>query len=393
MTDAKKIGVLLTARPEGGAFQYTQAILEAALALPADKYSIVVAYSDPSWLDFIRGRAPSIRLNDSLWSRILNRIWHEARLPVSAWRKVAAPLDASMRALVAERCDLWICPNHDRYSFRAEIPALGTVHDLMHRYEPSYSEVSDNGEYASREFHFLETCRWSRGVLVDSRVGKEQLEESYEVSPEKVFVLPFVAPRYIYDHDATTEAGLAERYSLPEKYFFYPAQFYTHKNHPALITALAMMRDSHPDVRLVLVGRKERNGFEKVQQMVHDLGLDDNVLFLGYVPDSDMPGLYRRARALVMPTFFGPTNIPQLEAFAMGCPVATSRIYGIPEQVGDAALLFDPHSVEEIHQCMVRLWTDDDLCATLAERGKRHAREWGPPQFRDRLQDVIEALT
>jgi glycosyltransferase involved in cell wall biosynthesis len=94
-----------------------------------------------------------------------------------------------------------------------------------------------------------------------------------------------------------------------------------------------------------------------------------------------------------MPTFFGPTNIPQLEAFAMGCPVATSRIYGIPEQVGDAALLFDPHSVDEIHECMVQLWTDDLLCETLAERGRRHAREWGPPQFRDRLQQVIDAVT
>jgi glycosyltransferase involved in cell wall biosynthesis len=393
MNEMKKIGVLLTARPEGGAFQYTQAVLEAALALPSDQYSIVLAYRDPFWLDLIRGRARAIHLPDSLWGRALNRFWHEARLPVSAWRKVAAPLDANMRALVAEQCDLWICPNQDRYSFRVEIPALGTIHDLMHRYEPSYAEVSDNGEYASREFHFSETCRWSRGVLVDSSVGKQQVEESYGIAPEKVFVLPFVAPRYIYDHDSSADAAIAERYSLPEKYFFYPAQFYTHKNHPGLIAALARMRESHPDVRLVLVGLKERNGFAKVQQLVEENGLGENVLFLGYVPDAHMPTLYRRARALVMPTFFGPTNIPQLEAFAMGCPVATSRIYGIPEQVGDAALLFDPHSVDEIHDCMVRLWTDDELCATLADRGRRHAQEWGPPQFSNRLRDVIDALT
>ncbi|HYN80924.1 MAG TPA: glycosyltransferase family 1 protein [Gemmatimonadaceae bacterium] len=389
----KRIGVLLTARPVGGAFQYTQAILEAALELPRDRYSIVLAYSDPSWLDVIRDRARAFRLNDSLWSRLLNRIWHEARLPVSAWRKFAAPFDSNMRTLVAERCDLWICPNHDRYAFRAEIPALGTVHDLMHRYEPSYSEVSENGEYAAREFHFSETCRWSKGILVDSRVGKEQVQASYGVPPGKVFVLPYIAPGYIYDHDAAADAGLEQCYSLPSKYFFYPAQFYTHKNHRALIAALARMRESHPDVKLVLVGLKERNGFPIVQQLVEENGLGDNVLFLGYVPDTDIPGLYRRARALVMPTFFGPTNIPQLEAFAMGCPVATSRIYGIPEQVGDAALLFDPHSVDEIHECMVRLWTDDRLCATLAERGRKHAREWGPPQFRDRLLEVVEALT
>jgi glycosyltransferase involved in cell wall biosynthesis len=389
----KKIGVLLTARPEGGAFQYSQALLEAAIELPSDSYSVVLACYDPFWLDLIRGRRPTLQLRDSLWSRLINRISHEARLPVWAWRKYAAPFDASMRALVAEQCDLWICPSHERHAFRAEIPALGSVHDLMHRYEPSYSEVFENGEYAAREFHFSETCRWSKGVLVDSPVGKQQLEESYGIAPGKVFVLPFIAPRYIYDHDPAADDGVVERYSLPPKYFFYPAQFYSHKNHPALIAALARMRDSHPDVRLVLVGRQERNGFERVQQMVRDHGLGENVLFLGYVPDNDMPQLYRRARALVMPTFFGPTNIPPLEAFAMGCPVATSRIYGIPDQLGDAALLFDPHSVDEIHECLERLWTDDRLCATLAERGRRHAQQWGPPQFTDRLRDVIEALT
>ena len=53
----------------------------------------------------------------------------------------------------------------------------------------------------------------------------------------------------------------------------------------------------------------------------------------------------------------------------------------------------DPHSVDEIHDCMVRLWTDDKLCATLAERGRQHARDWGPPQFSNRLRDVIDALT
>jgi glycosyltransferase involved in cell wall biosynthesis len=389
----KKIGVLLTARPVGGSFQYAQAILEAVLALPRDRYSIVLAYNDPFWPGLVRDRARTIRLHDSLWTRLLNRAWHEAGLSVSAWRKFAAPLDPGMRALVAEQCDLWICPNHDRYAFRVEIRALGTVHDLMHRYEPSYSEVSENGEYEAREFHFSETCRWSRGILVDSPVGKAQVEESYGVPPEKVFVLPYIAPRYIYDHDSAADNALVERYSLPAKYFFYPAQFYTHKNHRALVAALARMREVYPDVRLVLVGLKERNGFAGVEQLVREHNLDDNVLVLGYVPDADMPGLYSRARALVMPTFFGPTNIPQLEAFAMGCPVATSRIYGIPEQVGDAALLFDPHSVDEIHDCLVRLWTDDELCATLAERGKRRVEEWGPPQFGARLREVIEALT
>lgn len=388
----KKIGVLLSASPGGGAFQYTQAMLNAVLAFPPE-YEITAAVGDALWLDVLPKRVKIVRLVDTTLTRALNKVWHLSRLPQSLWRKTAAKLDSNVRTLQSAGCDLWICPNHDRFVFRAPVPTLGTVHDLMHRYERQFPEVSENGEYEAREFHFSETSRWAKGVLVDSEVGKAQLIESYHVSPEKVFVLPYIPPAYVYTSDPSRDVRLIERYNLPEKYFFYPAQFYRHKNHVALIDAIARLKSSHPDVHLVLVGTKERNGFADVQAQVKRLGLEDNVQFLGYVPDEDMPALYRAARALVMPTYFGPTNIPQLEAFALGCPVATSRIYGIPAQVGDAALLFDPSSVDEILSCLTRLWEDDALCRLLVEKGKQHAATWGPSQFRDKLVKIVEALT
>ena len=388
----KRIGVVLTAGPGGGSFQYSQTILEAMLALPREQYGIVAAYLDPLWLAQLDKDATAIKLNDSGWNRGLNRAWHLTHLPISAWRRSAALLDTNIRALRAADCDLWVCPNHDRYAFRSGLPTLGTVHDLMHRYEPSFPEVSEEGEFERREFHFRETCRWSRGVLVDSEVGKQQLRESYAIAEDRVFVLPYIAPPYIRASAPTDDATLDSRYDLPEKFFFYPAQFYRHKNHRALIEAVALMKEGQPDVRVVLVGARERNGYEEVRALVDATGLTDNVMFRGYVPDSDMPGFYRRARALVMPTFFGPTNIPPLEAFALGCPVATSRIYGVPAQLGDAALLFDPNSVEELHDCLVRLWRDDSLCASLAEKGRERSRAWGPQQFAGRFAEIVGRL-
>jgi glycosyltransferase involved in cell wall biosynthesis len=152
------------------------------------------------------------------------------------------------------------------------------------------------------------------------------------------------------------------------------------------------LRERYPDIRLVLAGSRQ-NGYDAAVQAVKKLGIEENVVFLGYVPDDRMFELYRRARALIMPSYFGPTNIPQLEAFVAGCPVAVSRVYGVPDQVGDAALLFDPASVDEIAACMERLWTDDNLCAELVEKGRHHAEPVGPTQFRDRLQAIIESLT
>jgi glycosyltransferase involved in cell wall biosynthesis len=225
-------------------------------------------------------------------------------------------------------------------------------------------------------------------VAVDSEVGKNQLIEAYGISPEKVFPLPYIAPKYIYDDNPVTELP----YDLPEKYFFYPATFWLHKNHAGLFSALAKLKHRYPDMRLVLAGAKQ-NGYEEAVKQVEALGIRDNVIFLGYVPDEHMFELYRRARALIMPSFFGPTNIPQLEAFVAGCPVAVAGIYGIPDQVGDAALLFNPKSTDEIANAMERLWTDDALCARLIEKGKERARQWGPVQFSKRLQEIVDKLT
>jgi glycosyltransferase involved in cell wall biosynthesis len=123
--------------------------------------------------------------------------------------------------------------------------------------------------------------------------------------------------------------------------------------------------------------------------LAHRLGLSDQVHHLGRVPDEVMSGLYAEALALVMPTFFGPTNIPPLEAWAFGCPVLCSDIRGIREQIGDAGLLVPPRSTEAIAEGMYRLWTDRHLRHQLAARGRRRLAEYTPEDFRRRLADII----
>ena len=103
-----------------------------------------------------------------------------------------------------------------------------------------------------------------------------------------------------------------------------------------------------------------------------------------------MSGLYAEAAALVMPTFFGPTNIPVLEAWALGCPVLTSDIRGIREQVRDAAMLVDPRSIESLADGISRLWTDERLAQALARRGRRRLAAYTPADYRRRLIEILE---
>jgi glycosyltransferase involved in cell wall biosynthesis len=236
---------------------------------------------------------------------------------------------------------------------------------------------------------FSNVCRWAKGILVDSEVGRQQVAESYGTPLERIHVLPFVAAPYI--RETQTLPDFDVRYPLPAKFIFYPAQFWEHKNHKRLISAIASLKNELPDLALVLAG-SPKNAYDSVIRLVNELGLTNDVHFLGYVPDAYMPELYRRARALVMPTFYGPTNIPPLEAFVVGCPVAISGTYAMPEQAGGAALLFDPKSEPEIADCIYRLWTDDRLCAELKETGKQQAANWGQQQYNARFLQIIDQV-
>ncbi|MCU1302742.1 MAG: glycosyl transferase group 1 [Candidatus Sulfotelmatobacter sp.] len=388
----KKIGLFLNARPqEGGMFQYAVAMLAALRVLPADEYSLVIAYADDAWRERVLGcGCSSFPVGFGMFKNWLVKI--PAFLPAyfDSWDRATTLFSGWGGSLLRQKCDLWLFPRQEVWSALFPLPVLASVHDLMHRYEPHFPETSSYRRTHYRDAYLRRVCQRARGILVDSEIGKQQVQQSYGTENSRLFVLPYIAGDHLSDGGKGSD--FEKKYQLPSKYVFYPAQFWEHKNHVRLVQAIAALREDLPDIRMVLVG-SEKNGGSAARKEVEKLGLQRYVRFSGYVPDSDIANFYRRARGLVLPTLFGPTNIPPLEAFALGCPVAVSKVYGMPEQVGDAGLLFDPYSVESIASSIRQLWLDDDLCQTLRRRGKARAAAWGPQQFATSLHGVIQQLT
>lgn len=386
----KTVGLFLASVPtDGGAYQYSLSMLAAVVKLTELGYDTVVVCTNQHWREHLRRYPlPVIFRPVTTFQQLVLKCVKFGVVPLRFWRSICARVSPIAHVLVEQRCELWIFPSQDEWAYAAPVNALGTIHDLMHRYESRFPEVSSWGKYTRRELHYHKLCKWTKALLVDSQVGKQQVIESYGTSAERIFVLPFVAPDYIYAQQQTN-AKFAGKYKLPKKFIFYPAQFWQHKNHARLVQAVASLSHDITDLALVLIGSR-KNNYDAVRDLVHRLGVADQVHFLDYVPNDDMANLYQRARAMIMPTFFGPTNIPPLEAFATGCPTAVSNIYGMAEQVGDAALLFDPESVSEIAQAIKSLWLDDDLCSTLAEKGKRRHSVWNQQQFNEKVREIVD---
>jgi glycosyltransferase involved in cell wall biosynthesis len=295
--------------------------------------------------------------------------------------------------------DLMLYPTGNPLSFETGLPYVLAIHDLQHRLQPEFPEVAANGEWEWREYRFRNGARYATLLLADSEVGKEDILTCYGpdgVTPDRVKVLPFLPACYLtVEVPASERQRVRMRYALPERYLFYPAQFWPHKNHIRLVQALGLLKQtSQLTIPLVFCGSYtgaiREATFREVMRLSAELGLAGEVRYLGYAPDADMSGLYASAAALVMPTFFGPTNIPVLEAWAFGCPVLTSDIRGIREHVGGAALLADPASVEAIAAGLQRLWTDRELGRTLADLGRRRLAAYTPEEYRRRLIAIVE---
>jgi len=237
------------------------------------------------------------------------------------------------------------------------VPVFATVLDLGHRQLPFFPEVSRSGwDWESRESHYRHVLPRAARIFTGTHTGKEQIVRCYGVDPGNIVVNPFPAPELAGGDGPGQDDDVLTRYALTPGFLFYPAQFWPHKNHVNLLLALRRLEQEHnlaPD--LVLTGSDQGN-LAHVRAVTDELGLQQRVKFLGFVPQSDLAALYRHAAALVFPSFLGPDNLPPLEAFSLGCPVVASRIEGAEEQLGRKTVeFFDPAQPGEMAAAIARV--------------------------------------
>jgi glycosyltransferase involved in cell wall biosynthesis len=164
------------------------------------------------------------------------------------------------------------------------------------------------------------------------------------------------------------EPALLEPYGLtPGDYLFYPAQFWPHKNHITLIDTLLLLRNAGKPFKLVLTGSDKGNR-SHVENYASYRGLKDFVIFAGFVDRPVLHQLYFNAFAMVFASLLGPDNLPPLEAMAVNCPVVSAAFNGAREQMGEAALFFEPLDAAEAASQIMKL-ADPQLRQSLVTHG------------------------
>ena len=291
------------------------------------------------------------------------------------------------KLLLAHKIELLYFPSPSY--FPSKIPYITTVWDLAHKNYPFFPEVSYSGQsWVARQIGYKAQISRAAYVITGTQVGKQEIIKYYNVAEDRVVPIPFPVPSYI---QANTIGEKKDEPLLKTKspYIFYPAQFWPHKNHANLLLGLKELKaEFQLELTLILTGSDKGNR-TYIEELINRYELADSVSILGFVSQEKIISLYQNALCMVFPTFFGPDNLPPLEAFALGCPVLASRIPGAEEQLEDACLFFDPLSPTDIARSINQIYRDTNLKSTLIQKGKKLAKSRNMQLYMEKLSKLI----
>lgn len=227
-------------------------------------------------------------------------------------------------------------------------------------------------------------------IITLSASTQNDLCRHFGMASERVRVAYPYAPS-IFKPDVR-QAQIAARYKLPAAYLLYLGTLEPRKNIPTLLRAFALAKQRGALPHALVIAGQRGWLYQDIFRTVEQLGLKEHVIFLGYVPDEDLPALYSGADLFAYLSWYEGFGLPVLEAMACGTPVLVSNVSALPEVVGDAGLLVAPNDLEQAATEMLRILSDADLRRELSARGLARAQFFSQERFARGILQVYEEV-
>jgi len=225
----------------------------------------------------------------------------------------------------------------------------------MHKHGFAFPEVTANYIPEYRDLLYLNLCAKAKVVISESSAGRNDIlryygdiVEAHRIHTIDMLPISFSELGGLINLSETPSRKVLEL--VGSQYFLYPAQFWEHKNHITILRAARLLINSGvTKFKCVFTGTYSdfytATNFKKLQNEVQELGLENYVSFLGFVSDVDLRFLYLHAQGLLFPSYFGPSNLPPLEAIYLNCPVVAADVYGMREFLADKVQMVEPDDI------------------------------------------------
>jgi glycosyltransferase involved in cell wall biosynthesis len=274
----------------------------------------------------------------------------------------------------------------------APCPVVATIHDLSFEHLP---ETFNRRSWMQLRLTVRRTARMAAHIITPSEFSRRDLVETYNVAPERVSVTRAAAAPHFRPAPPQAVAEVKRRYGIEGDYVLAVGSIQPRKNLVRLVRAYSDLRRrrSHDKLpQLVIVGKRAWL-YGETLRAVEQSGVASNVIFTGYVPESDLPALYTGALCFIYPSYFEGFGLPPLEAMQCGTAVVTGDRTSLPEVVGDAGLLVNPFDEDAIGAAIARLIDDGELRAQLGLRGRERAALFNWTETARQTLQVYEQAT
>lgn len=263
-------------------------------------------------------------------------------------------------------------------------PYIFTIWDLGEKTASCFPEVRQYDGLFHREHMVRKMAGGAAYVTIANETGRREIVENYHISPDKIRLVQFPIADFCYGEEKKPDLA------MPEHYFLYPAQFWAHKNHVCIIDALKILREQYEIKANVIFTGSDHGNLDYIKEYARDAGVEEQIIYTGFVEDTALKYLYRHADALVYASLMGPNNMPPMEAAYLGCPVIITDLPGHREEMQDGALYFNGYHPEELAEQMRKAIRKDPEIEEVQKYATRLAEEFNKIDGFEQICGIID---
>jgi len=320
----------------------------------------------------------------ALYRNIFNKPSHLKLLS-----KLSVRLNPYGKYINHSQVDLLHVPQQYSPIYNADVPVIITMHDIQEYHYPEYFTTAQK---LHRKTNNINAINESDHIIVSFDHIKNDLLKYFDVTESKISVCPPpFAEDWFLSKSITSIDDLKSKFQIADEFILYPAATWKHKNHSSLFKALSLLNKEGLKVQLICTGNKT-DYFEELQKEIEELGLNDQVKFLGIVSEEDLIGLYKCTSLVVIPTKYEAGSGPLYEAMRYSVPVICSNVTSLPDTMGNSNFVFNPHSVDEIASLIKEMLTESDFRKENLENSKRRMESLKAVDYTKNFIDVYKKV-
>lgn len=262
------------------------------------------------------------------------------------------------RELIKDNIDLvcFLSPSYDSFYFN-KLNYIINIWDNCHIEHPEFPEIRNNFEFEKREILYNRILKKSTAIIVDSDQTKKNLKKRYLINPSKIKVNNF---QNVLSKNFEFDDAILKKLKIEFPYIYYPAQYWSHKNHTYIIDAFKKLKELNIKIKAIFSG-SDKGNLKFLKDYSIKKGVENNIFFLGFLNENEKNTLIKNALSVVVPSFFGPTNLPQIEAALIGTPAIVAKSSVRTKYENHAFTKVDLKDPNDLAQVLVKLIKNKNL--------------------------------